>query len=353
MKKYLALLLALMLLLTACGQSAEQSPDQTSAENADSAAGELYVDEFESEDGQAKFKDYYEGGKDGRLVRSECYMADGSYSEILYTEGGAPDHSIFRGADGSVYEDFYYPNGTLSKSIITNADGSWMEFHYADNGVVDNETMTYYSGTTIYQKEVAADGTVVYEMETELRYEEDGTYWTVDTYDDGSVREAHYTADGILMADKHTDPANGMNSETEYAEDGTMLRSIYDDTENGIRTETEYYSNGNPMTMTVTRTDSYSTVEYYENGYLKHEYYEHEDGTVSEDKLNEAGYLVYSHIISSGYDTEHFADEEGVLVKYVENGTVYEGSAIPSWAAENFAGMQENTQYRHIQSYSE
>lgn len=353
MKKLLAIILVMMLLLAACGQTAEQNPAQTPAQNMDSATGELYVDEYEIEETAVKVKDYYEGGKDGRLVRSECFMEDGSYSDVLYNEDGGITQSFYRGADGSVFEEEYYPNGTAKKSIMTNPDGSWMEFHYADNGTVDEEKMIYYTGTMIYQKEVAADGTVVYEMESELRYEEDGSYWIKDVYDDGSVREAHYTADGILMADKYTDPTNGMNSETEYAEDGTMLRTVYDDTVNGVRTETEYYSNEIPMTMNVTRAGSYSTMEYYENGYLKHEYYEDEDGTLTEDKLNEAGYLVYTHIISSGYDTEYFGDEEGILVKYVENGTVYEGSAIPSWAAENFAGMQENTQYRHIQPITE
>lgn len=348
MKKLLAITLAmLLLLLAACGQSAEQAPAQTPAETAEGASDELFVDEYEAD--AAKFKDYYKGGKDGILVRSECFMEDGSYSEILYNEDGTFAYSIFRGADGSTFEEEYYPNGISKKSIVTNPDGSWMEYHYADNGIVDNENQIYYTGTVIYQKEVAADGTVVYEMETELRYEDDGTYWTVDTYDDGSVREAHYTAEGVLMGDKYTDPTNGMNSETEYAEDGTMLRSVYDDTANGVRTETEYYPNAIPMTMKVTRADSYTIMEYYESGYLKHEYYEHEDGTITEDKLNEAGFLVYTHIISSGYDTEYFGDEESNLVKYVENGTVYEGTAIPSWAADNFAGMQENSQYRHIQ----
>ena len=50
---------------------------------------------------------------------------------------------------------------------------------------------------------------------------------------------------------------------------------------------------------------------------------------------------------------EYFADDEGNLVKYVENGTVREGSAIESWAVENFQSMQDNTQYRHIQPYTE
>ena len=82
---------------------------------------------------------------------------------------------------------------------------------------------------------------------------------------------------------------------------------------------------------------------------LKYEYYEHEDGTGSEDKYNEAGFLVYSHIIDLYGEFEYYGDDEGNLLKYVDNGTVYEGTAIPSWAVEGFQLMQEFVQERNAQ----
>lgn len=349
MRKLLAIILAMLFLLAGCGQASQQQ-EEAAASPEDS----VYVEEQEIEGTVIKY--YYEGGKDGRLVRSEYVMPDGSTGEEEYSADGKMAHMIYRGADGYAYEDFFYPNGTVSKSLVTNPDGSYSEYHYADNGHVDEETNTYYSGTMTYQKDVAADGTVLYEKSVELKYEEDGSYWTIETYDNGAVSECHYSAEGVLLEDKYTDPDNTMISESTYA-DGVLVHSTYHDLTNGVQTETEYYPDGTPMKMRVTHSDSdaYSTSEYYENGYLKYEYYLYEDGTVNEDKANEAGYLVYSHYVSGegDYEYEYFADDEGNLVKYVENGTVREGSAIESWVVENFQSMQDNTQYRHIQPYTE
>lgn len=344
MKKILATILAILFLLTGCAQASDQNGADT-----------LYVKEYEIEGTQ--IKEYYEGGKNGLLVRSEYTMPDGSSGEEEYTADGKMSHMIFRNTDGSVYEDFCYPNGTFSKSIVTFPDGSYSEYHYADNGRVDEETNTYYPGTMIYQKDVAADGTVLYEMTAELNYEEDGSYWITSTFEDGSLSESHYSAEGLLLEDKYTDPSNSMISESTYAQSGALVSSIFTDLTNGVTTETEYYPNGNPMkiTMTYTDSDAHMSSEYYENGYLKYDYYLGEDGMISEDKLNEAGYLVYSHFVSSAddYEYEYFGDDEGNLVKYVENGVTYEGTAIQDWIVENFRTMQENTQYRHIQPYTE
>ena len=80
MKKYLALLLALMLLLTACSQPAQApAADAPANDSPVSAEEEIFVDEYEKEG--VKVKAYYEGGKDGTLVRAEYTMPDGSTGE--------------------------------------------------------------------------------------------------------------------------------------------------------------------------------------------------------------------------------------------------------------------------------
>lgn len=354
MKKYLALLLALMLLLTACSQPAQTpSADAPANDSPVSAEEEIFVDEYEK-DG-VKVKAYYEGGKDGTLVRAEYTMPDGSTGDEHYNADGTFAYSIFHDADGSVYEDFFYPNGTLSKSIMTNPDGSYMENHFADNGYKDEETGYYVAGTMTYTKEVAADGTVVYEMTFDFRQEEDGSYWTIVNNDDGSVQESHFSAEGILIGDKYTDPNTGFHSETTYYENGNLLYTFHEDPEYGTRSETEYYPNGLPKKMSTTYTDSdaFHITEYYENGFLKYEHYMHEEGTGAEDKYNEAGYLTYSHLITLSGEEEYFGDEEGNLLKYVDNGTVSEGNAIPSWVVDGFRMMQEFTQERNAQMQSQ
>lgn len=357
MKKTLALtLVLLLLLLAACGQSSQQKPAQTpadgttaSAEEAASPADEIFVNEYENEG--IKVTEYYEGGKDGRLLRIEYVMPDGSSGEEHYNADGTFSYSLYRGADGSVYEDFFYPNGTLSKSIMTNADGSYMENHFADNGYKDEETGYYVAGTMTYSKEVAADGTVVYEMTSDIQFEEDGSYWVTTTNEDGSVQKSHFSAEGILLGDTYTDPATGMYSETTYDENGTMLYNFYEDPEYGTRTESEYYPNGTLKKMTTTHTDSeaFDITEYYENGFLKFEHYMHEEGTGAEEHYNEAGYITYSHLITLTGEEEYFGDEEGNLLKVVDDGTVYEGNALPNWAVDSFRMMQEFAQERNAQ----
>ena len=317
MKKLLAIILAMLFLLMAgCGQTAPsggtQAPTETttvSAEETTAPADEITVEEYEFQG--AKSKNYYQGGI---LIRTEFSNPDGSYGEQDYYADGTPSHSIYHNSDGSVFEESYYPNGCWSKMIMTNPDGSYTEFHYADNGYFDEETQAYHSGTTTYQKEVAADGTVIYETASDLKYEEDGSYWETFNLEDGSIQESRYSADGVLLEDRRTEPDTG---------------AIY---------ETEYYENRYIKKSAMTKPDSpecYCT-EYYENGYMKYEAHTSADGTGGENRYNEAGLLLYSHTISLYGEDEFFADDEGNLIKYVENGTVYEGDAISSQMLENF-----------------
>ena len=79
----------------------------------------------------------------------------------------------------------------------------------------------------------------------------------------------------------------------------------------------------------------------------------HEEGTGAEDKYNEAGFITYSHLITLIGEEEYFGDEEGNLLKFVDDGTVSEGNAIPSWAVDGFRMMQEFAQERNAQMQSQ
>ena len=56
--------------------------------------------------------------------------------------------------------------------------------------------------------------------------------------------------------------------------------------------------------------------------------------------FDEEGNILYERNFSYGRETESFG-EGGVLVKYVDNGTVYEGDQIPANAKQNFEELQK------------
>jgi hypothetical protein len=282
-------------------------------------------------------------------------MPDGSTGSDYLDADGNLTYSVFNMADGSSYETWYYPDGNISKDITRNADGSSYEFHYANDGTVDTETMTFYPGTVTYQKEVAADGTVVYEYAPE--FQEDGSY--VDTYEaeDGTVYETTYGADGKMLSSHAYNEATGWTMDTEYYENGLIRKSVTDDPATGDHSETEYYDlqktrvieeTGEEFTYSVTksslyensRNGSYQLQEYHENGMDKYTHVIIGADSEWERKCDEEGNILYERNCSNGRETESFG-EGGVLVKYVENGTVYEGDQIPGHVKQSFEEMQK------------
>ena len=367
MKKALAILLALLLLtMAACGQESTQTEQQEQVnpetqlqnEPAQEAAEEIeestvpasYVDKYEV-DGM-HVMDHYENGI---LVRSDYTMPDGSTGSEYLDADGKITYSVFNMTDGSSFETWYYPDGNISKDITHNADGSYYEFHYANDGTIDTKTMTFYPGTMTYQKEVAADGTVVYEYAPEFR--EDGTY--VDTFvaDDGTVYETTYGAGGKILSSHAYNETTGWTMDTEYYENGQIRKSVTDDPSTGDHTETEYYDvqltatveeTGYEYTYSVTKsslyqnskTGAYQLQEYHENDMEKYTHVIMSADYEWERKCDEEGNILYERNFSYGRETESFG-EGGVLVKYVDNGTVYEGDQIPANAKQNFEELQK------------
>ena len=379
MKKIMAILLALLLLtMAACGQETarqmEQEPAATQTEPTGESAGETeevqaseettvpanYVDKYEVNGMQVM--DHYENGV---LVRSDYRMPDGSSGSEYMDADGNLTHTMYKMPDGSSFETHYYPDGNISKDITRNADGSYYEFHYANDGTVDTKTMTIYPGTLIYQKEVAADGTVLYEYAPEFR--EDGTYVETFEADDGTVYETTYGAGGKIVASCAYNETTGWTQNTEYYESGLPRKSVTDDPSTGDHMETEYYDiqmtatvkeTGYEYTYTVTKsslyqnnkTGAYQLQEYHENDMEKYTHVIMSADYEWERECDTEGNILYERNSNYGRVTECFG-EGGELVKYVENGTVYEGDQIPANAKQNFEEIQkmikENYAERH------
>ena len=310
MKKVLTLILALMMVtLAACGQQTSPAASDATAQDA------LYVDEYELNG--TRIKDYYEGGKDGTLVRSEFVMEDGTTGAEYYDAEGKLTHMTYTMPDGTTGEDILYPDGSLSKSIVHYPDGGYAEWHFADNGYYDEELQVYYAGTQIYSIEVAADGTVLFESSVE--YEEDGSYWQTFDQDDGSVFKTLYSPEGTLLKEIIEDPANDWYCENIYYPSGQIQKYTSESRSTGDLHMTEYYENG--INQRVTYTGS--------------------DGTSYEDRYTEEGLLIYSYIQTLEVTYEYIADETGELVTFIKDGQVHEGNQIPDYERESFQLMQE------------
>lgn len=317
MKKILALMIALLLLLCGCGQeTAPKQGEQDAAVNqqdqtAETTAEDYYVEEKTTEDG-THIIIYRDGGPEGAVVKAYCTYTDGTTSEERYDSEGNLEYMTWSVIDGSVFETYYYPSGNIAKNISKMADGHYYEVHYMDNGTYDEKTGVGYDGTITYEKSVTPDG---YVDEKTYDIEEDGTRWDTEEWEDGTIVKTHYGAHGAL------------------------LERIQDNEATGDHTEITYYENGSEKTRDSYHADSKQRIylEYYEDNAVKYSLIEGENGSKNEEKINEAGYTTYYfENFNNTRDCEFFANDTGELMKYVENGTVYEGDAIPSSAREMF-----------------
>ena len=316
MKKRIALVLTFMLCLSLCACSQEpaqpeqtvteaqagQTANESQAEQAGALTEDGYYMQEKTLDDGTHIKIYRDGGPEGPIVEGYVTYPDGTYSEERYDTDGKLEYFTWNDTEGSVYEQYYYPSGNVSKSISNCADGSYDEYHYLDNGTYDEATGIGYDGTIIYRKNISADGQV---DEETYEFEEDGTRWETDEWPDGTIVKSHYTGRGML------------------------LEQIQDNEATGNHVEITYYENGSEKTRNAYYPDNglNSLLEYYENGNVAHSLMKYDDGYTNEEKINEIGYTVYYY--DSNLKAEFFANDMGELVKYVKNGTVYEGNAIP------------------------
>lgn len=318
MNRVFALMIALlMLILCACGQeTAPAQGGQNAAVNqqdqtAEATADGYYVEEKTMEDG-THLTIYRNGGPEGAIVKAYAAYTDGTKSEEGYDSEGKLEYMTWTDTDGSVHEQYYYPSGNLEKLISNFSDGAYSETHFLDNASYDEATGLYYDGTITYEKSITADGQV-----EEITYdiEEDGSRWDTEEWDDGTIVKTHYGPHGAL------------------------LERIEDNETTGNHTEITYYENGNEKTRDSYHAESKQRVylEYYEDNSVKYSLIEGDNGSKNEEKINEAGYTTYYfENFNNTKDSEFFANDTGELIKYVEDGTVYEGDAIPGTARDMF-----------------
>ena len=324
MKKGLIVFLAL-LMLAGCSQKKEPAADSKTEQPAGQTAAaeesaateateeELYVEELDLQG--MKITDYYRGGKDGILVRTEWEDPEGRHGVQTFWDNGMMATSITYDLDGSIHEEECYSNGTAKISIIRNADGSLQENQYADDGTVEESDgmITFTPGTQTYGRTLDANGTKVWEM---IR-NEDGSSWEWGLEEGGYTWEVYFSVDGYMTKTVNDDPANGWHSETEFFIDGSRQR------------QEDRGADGR-----------YRLYEFYASGKQKHWIAEEPDGTRQEHRYNYEGLLTYCYSRNLVDEVEFVTDEAGKLIKYTENGTVYEGDKIPDNAKETFKRLQ-------------
>lgn len=327
MKKTLALIIALLLLLTACGQEAQpqqgadapaKTQQETTNQQGQSAAEDgVYTEEGTLEDGAAYIV-YRNGGPEGPVMRVEYTYENGAYGEEIYSEAGKLAKMYFKEADGTTVETTFYPSGNMEKDIITYPDGSYDETHFADNGSVDPETGYLVGGTVTYQAHVSADGQVE-ELISDVEVLEDDTWWEIQELENGATARVHYGKDWKVIEEIFEDPVNGYTMETKYYESGKQKE----------------------VTWTYTNSTEYRYTEYYESGAIKVSKHIGEDGREINYECNEEGYYTHYYDHDQYGVREYFAGENNELVKYIENDKVYEGDAITENQRNVFKQMQD------------
>ncbi len=316
MKKHIAALIifALCLGLSACGGSADSielptKPQQSlPAEDPRNGTAE---ESTEAQDPTAETYPWEAEFNEEDYVKFEITAPQGE-KIITWREGtifGREAREIYEWTDGTISDSYYYSSGNKSHSYTWGADGSYSERYYLDNGYTDLEKRMTYPGTVIYEKNIGADGT-----ESVLFCDENGN----------------------LTFSSHKE-ANGTYSEYYYFENGNMSKSFYDNPNTGEHEEGEYFENGNIKRYVLDNSATGESFhqEYFENGNLKYNKNQSPEYT-QEERYDEEGFHTYFYSKDANYEIELIADETGKLIRFVENGTVYENEAIPDWVAGSY-----------------
>lgn len=343
MKKVITILmlLALCLGLCACGgsgesvelptkpaQSAPQKQpvaDGTSGEGQETTESTGETHPWDVEFNEADY-DKFEGIRDdGDVITwKENGFSSDTRRQVVYYH------------NGDIEDTYYYRSWLPSHSYWWGADGSYRESYYLDNGrfeIMDGETASISYGTMVYLKQIDPDGT-----EYETFYDENGTP-TFSSYKEanGSYSEFYYFENGNTSKYFYDNPATGEHIEQEYFENGSPKKYVSDNSEAGTHSEQEYYESGNAKKSVYKDSAAgfSSEQEYHENGNMKQSKSWSAEYT-SEQRYDEDGYCTYLYSKDAYNEVELITDESGKLVKYIENGTVYENDAIPDWVASSY-----------------
>ena len=357
MKKLFALIIAL-LMLTACGAEAEPTaqnqpktttpvetvpmetvPAETEPEPTMSPEG-YFVEEITKDDGTKVIRHRLNSIK-GKVIWSRTENPNGTFEEKTNNQDGKLISEKFSDADGVIYEKEYYDYGALRITITQFPDGSSSEIHYDADSYFDGRVN--HPGTVVYKKNVAADGQVTEEgwPLSKIVYELDGSWWETTKTPDGSESRFHYAAGYRCIESIYLMP-DGSKTETFYNDEGIPVRQTSESITYGYTIETEFYESGATKkdVWTYTNSNQYRCNEFYENGLTKNGLTIYEDGTEIEEQCNEQGYYTYYRRKDQYGQREYFAGENNELVKYIEEGTVYEGDTLTENQINVFKQMQ-------------
>ena len=297
------------------------------------------------------------------------------------TISGREARQIYEWTDGTIEDSYYYPSGNKSHSYTWGADGSYSEFYFLDNGYYDADNRIVHTGTVIYEKTITADGTEIImncdengAISFSSTKEADGTYSEYsyfpngnpskniydnpntgehsecEYYENGSTRkvisdnpntgehsECEYYENGSARKGISDNPNTGEHSECEYYENGNTRRTFYSNTSTGEYYENESFENGNPSKSIShnPNTGEHSEFEYFENGNLKYTKAQSREYTI-EEHYDEEGFRTYYYYKDAKYEIELIADETGKLIKFTQNGKVYENEDIPGHIAGDY-----------------
>lgn len=354
MKKIFALMLALLLLLTACGaetEPAEQTqpkattpvetvPVETEPEPTMSPEG-YFVEEITKDNGTKVIRHRLNSIK-GKVIWSRTENPNGTFEEKTNDREGKLLSEKYSDTDGVIYEKHYYDYGSIRISITRFPDGSSSEIHHDADGYYDGRVD--HPGTVVYTKNVAADGQVTEEgwPIPEIIYESDGSWWEITITPEGMETRFHYGA-GYRCIEAIFLMPDGSKTETFYNSEGIPVRQTSESITYGYTIETEFYESGATKkdVWTYTNSNQYRCNEFYENRLTKTSSTIHEDGTEIDYECNEQGYYTYYRRKDQYGEREYFAGENNELVKYIEEGTVYEGDAITDNQRDVFKQLQD------------
>ena len=368
MKKYIALLilLTLSLGLCACGGGTEDiEPPTIPQQSLPNEAIQIATIEqsAESQDSTGETYPWETEFNEEDYIKHELTAPNGD-KITTWREGtisGREARRIYEWTDGTIEDSYYYPSGNKSHSYTWGADGSYSEFYFLDNGYYDADNRIVYNGTVIYEKTITADGTEII-----MNCDENGAISFSSTKEaDGTYSEYSYFPNGNPSKNIYDNPNTGEHSECEYHENGSTRKVISDNPNTGEHFECEYYENGNTRRTFYSNTSTgeyseyeyfenckpskgishnpntgeYSEYEYFENGNFKYNKVQSQEYTI-EERYDEEGFRTYYYSKDARHEIELIADETGKLIKFTQNGKVYENEDIPGHIAGvyNFRG---------------
>lgn len=205
--------------------------------------------------------------------------------------------------NGDVEDTYWgYPDSDFpSHQIFYGADGSYLEQHFLNNGYYEEGTGIAYWGTTVYTKEIKADGSY-----WEYQNNEAGiTLYSIYTEASGYYVATYYYEDGSIQNKTFNDPVTGDYQFEERTESGTLRKFVLSNSITGELNEQEFYDNGKPKYIKSQNKDFTQMARY-----------------------DESGYCTYFYQKDAAGELELISDETGKLVSCLRNGEPMDDPAL-------------------------